>query len=304
MLRASLIVLNEKAVYRCQYLTIRSQMLWLAAVVMLFVPIGRSWSSELVLGVFPRRDPILTMSLFTPLGNYLSTHLDRPVRVETAANFKSFMQRVSEGRYDLVHLNQYQYIQIHQSSGFEAIAQNEEQGEATIRSAIFVRADAPIETLSDLRGKRIVFGGGPDAMMSYIVPSYLLHRAGLKKGDYQELFAISPPNAFLAAYFGQAEACGVGHLVFRLKVVSSRVSPDGMRLLAVSEPMAHLPWAIHPKYSKTLKNRIQALLVGLKRTEEGRSVLAQARLSGINVASDKDYALHRDIIKQVVGGAD
>ena len=231
---------------------------------LLTLPPGMAHAGEpLTVGIFPRRDATLTMRMFSPLGDYLQRQLGIPVAVETAADFETFMARLAKGRYDLVHFNQYHYIQDHREHGFIAIAQNEERGDKTIQGALFVKSDSPIQEIRQLRGKRIIFGGGTSAMMSYIVPTYLLRQAGLRKGDYEEVYAISPPNSILAVYFGQADAGGAGEIVPRLKVVTSRVPPGGVTALAVSQPLAHLPWAVHPRMSKELRERIQTLLTGL-----------------------------------------
>lgn len=256
-------------------------------------------TDELIIGVFPRRDATLTNRMFTPLKEYLSEQLRRTVKLETAANFEVFMSRVRTGRYDLIHLNQYQYIQIHESHGYEVIAQNEEQSTKSIRGAIFVKTDSPISDISELKGKTIVFGGGKNAMMSYIVPTYLLQKAGLQRNDYKEQFAISPPNSLIAVYLGHADAGGAGEIVQRLKVVNSRIPKGSIKPLIVSEPLAHLPWAASKNMSDKLKNRVKQLLIGLSDTKEGRNILSSAGLTGINPASNSDYDTHRIIIDQV-----
>ncbi len=250
----------------------------------------------LVIGVFPRRDPVVTMRLFTPLHDYLEKELGRKVVLETAANFEKFEQRLKERRYDLVHINQYQYVKAHDQLAYVAIAQNEEFNEASISGAIYVRSDSGYTRLEQLRGKHILFGGGEHAMMSYIVPSYLLRRAGLKRSDYHEHFANSPPNAVLATYLSQIDAGGAGEVVRRLPIITSKIDTSKLRLLSVSEPLPHLPWAVKQEMPITLKNHLQRLLTGLKESIDGRAVLKAARLTGLNIANNADYDPHRKII--------
>jgi len=61
----------------------------------------------LVLGIFPRRNAVDTVRMFTPLAQYLSRRLGREVRVETSKDFESFWQGVIQRRYDIVHYNQF-----------------------------------------------------------------------------------------------------------------------------------------------------------------------------------------------------
>ncbi len=253
----------------------------------------------LIVGVFPRRNAETTIQIFTPLAEYLQKQLRRPVRLETAPDFEVFQERLAGRHYDLVHFNQYHYIKAHASYRYDVLVQNEEFGESVIRGAIYVRKDAGIENIGDLRGKRILFGGGKDAMMSYLVPRHLLLKGGLARGDYQESLAASPPNAVLATYLGLADAGGAGEVVRRLPIVKNRIDVSALNLIAVSEPLPHLPWAVKSELNRELRDKLRTLLLHLKDSEEGRTVLDKARLTGFQPAVDADYDVHRKIIDRV-----
>lgn len=283
----------------------RLQSRWLTALAVLLALLilstfsGAAWTDPLILGIFPRRDAVTTAKLFRPLANYLEKTLERPVELEMSADFDAFLTHLEERRYDLVHLNPYDYISIHDRLKYDALVQNEEFGEKTIKGAIYVHRDSGIQRLEQLRGKRILFGGGPRAMMSYIVPTYLLRQAGLEQGDYQESYAINPPNAVLAIYLKQADAAGAGEVVRRLPIVTSKIDVNQLDVIASSEPLPHLPWAVKRELPDSLKQRIRELLIGLKDTDEGRKILKQARLSAFNPVQDSDYDVHRQIVDSV-----
>ncbi|MGD8912007.1 MAG: PhnD/SsuA/transferrin family substrate-binding protein [Candidatus Thiodiazotropha sp.] len=256
-------------------------------------------ADPLLVGVFPRRDAIVTANIFRPLIVFLEEQLHQPVKLELSPNFDVFLQRLQERRYDLVHLNQFEYINAHERLGYDALVQNEEFGEKWIRGAVFVRRDSAIERLEQLRGKHILFGGGSRAMMSYIVPTYLLRQAGLKAGDYQETYAINPPNAVISTYLKQADAGGAGEVVQRLPMVTKKINVNELTVIAVSEPLPHLPWAVKQEMDDDLKKEIKKLLLGLKATATGRQILSQARLSAFNPVDDKDYDAHRAIVDAI-----
>ena len=260
---------------------------------------GNASPDTLSIGLFPRRDPAITMRLFRPLGNVLEESLEMSVSLETSPDFETFERRLQERRYDLVHLNQYHYVKAHDKLRYDVLVQNEEFGEPRIRGAVYVRRDSGITDLRQLKGRTVLFGGGAQAMMSYIVPSYLLRRAGLRPGDYRERFASSPPNAVLATYLGQADAGGAGEVVIRLPLVTGKIDPAEMLILARSEDMAHLPWAVKREMPAPLRQRIRRVLLDLGQSPRGREVLSAARLTAFNAAKDADYDLHRSIIDQV-----
>lgn len=276
-------------------------------IVWLLVPLLVCWSmlsvaaDPLVMGVFPRRDAVTTAKLFRPLSQYLEQELGIPVLMEMSSDYESFLVNLKRRRYDLVHLNPYDYISAHKDLAYDALVQNEEFGEASIMGAIYVRRDSGIKQLSDLKGKRILFGGGPRAMMSYIVPTYLLQQAGLTKQDYQQSFAINPPNAVLATYLRRTDAGGAGEVVRRLPLVTSKIDVKQLEVIASSQPLPHLPWAVKQEMSAELKQRLLTLLTNLKRSEEGRNILKQARISAFNPVNDLDYDTHREIVESVYG---
>lgn len=257
-------------------------------------------SAPLTMGVFPRRSVEITIRMFTPLAKYLSHKLKRPVHLETSYDFASFWEQVKQQRYDLVHYNQYHYLQSHKSLGYRVIAKNEEFGSATIAGAIVVRSDSGIHSLQELKGKKIVFGGDRLAMQAYISATYLLRQAGLKQGDYFEQFALNPPKAAIATYYHQATAAGTGDHVLALPQVRKETDDGKMKYLAKSEPIAQLPWAVKADLSPQLVSQITQLLTGLDQTPEGKKLLREMRVSNILPASDSDYDSARRIIKAVL----
>ena len=258
---------------------------------------GQQQDAPLIIGVFPRRNATLTSDLFSPLANYLSWKLQRKVRLQTAKDFSAFWEGVEAGRYDIVHYNQYHYVL--SADRYRVIAHNEEFGSDTISGAIYVRRDSGIHSLEQLRGRSVLFGGGPDAMMSYIVPRYMLKKAGLGVTDFTTRFATSPPNAVLGVFYHQADAGGAGDVVIDLPIVKNSVRTEEISIIAKSEPIVHLPWAVKRDMPEQLAKQIQHLLVTLKDSEEGRAILRVARLTGLTPSDDHDYDYCREIIREV-----
>jgi len=265
----------------------------------LAAPVIQAAEEPLSLGVFPRRNSAETARLFTPLADHIGRRLGRKVVLTTSKNFDSFWKAVAEQRYDIVHYNQYHYIR--SARTYEVIAHIEEFGKSTMSGGLYVRKDSGIADLADLRGRTIMFGGGEDAMISYIANRYLLLQAGLRKSDFKTLFAVNPPNAMVALGLRQADAAGAGDGVLDLPTVRNAVNPDEITALAVSTPLLQLPVAVKRDMPAKLRAQIRSLLVNLKSSEEGRRVLASAELTGMGKAEDKDYDPHRRMVTAVLG---
>lgn len=255
----------------------------------------------LIIGIFPRRNIKTTYRLFTPLAEHLENVLQREVKLETARTFQLFWESVKRKRYDLVHFNQYHYILSHRHYSYDVILKNKELGQSTIAGSLIVRKDSNIKKVSDLKGKVILFGGDKRAMQSYISATWLLQKSGLKPGDYIEKFAINPPNTIISTFFKRADASGSGDVVMYLDNVTKRIDINQLRFLAKTESMAHLPWAVNSQLDATLKHKIKNGLMNLSKTEDGISILKNAKLDALVPAEDHEYDQHRKIIIDVYG---
>lgn len=254
-----------------------------------------------VVGIFPRRPAAETRAMFQPLADYLSGAIGRPVQLEVAPDFPAFWEAMQTGHYRLVHSNQYHYVRAHTDLGYRVIAMNQENGQNRIRSTLWVRKDAGIRSVEDLRGQKIIFGGGQMAMVSYVMATDMLRQAGLKPSDYLQQFAINPTHALTALYYRQGAAAGLNRLAYKQRALQRKVDFSQLQPLLVSEPIAHHPWSVKSTVSEELAGRIRNALVNLKDTPAGGRILEQAGLTGINPATDADYDTVRQIIYRATG---
>lgn len=259
-----------------------------------------AWAQDppLVVGVLPRRNVTDTVNAFAPLVEHLATQLGRRAVLEPAKDFDTFWQAVAAKRYDLVHFNQLHYIRGHRDYGYQVIVKNEEFGDSTITGAIVVHRDSTLDTVAQLKGKKIAFGGNRDAMIGYIVPTALLRRAGLKRGDYSEVFVKNPANAITMTYIGETEASGTGTLPWHASALTG-IDMGKVRVIAKSEPLPHLPWAVTREMPAPLRQNIERLLTSLHRSDDGARVLKQAQLTRLVPARDSEYDVFRRLLAEL-----
>ncbi len=257
-------------------------------------------NETLVVGVFPRRNKNVTEKLFSPMVEFLGSMLNRNIELEVPSTFLEFWEGVQQEKYDLVHYNQYHYVVSHKNMGYTVILRNKEFGDDTISGAVIVRKDSGINSISDLKGKNIIFGGGPRAMQSYIYARYLLEQENLFESQYTKNFSRNPPNAIYAVYYGKADAAGIGDKVMQLDMVKNNIDIGEIRILSRGKQLPQLPWAVRDSMSKELKNSITQILSTLDEYPEGKNILKKAKLEQLVVTNDDDYDEHRKIIKSVL----
>jgi phosphonate transport system substrate-binding protein len=250
--------------------------------------------ADLTMGVFPRRPASATNKFFRPLADHLAKELGEPVKLVISKSFKAFWQGVEKGKFDIVHFNQYHYLLANEKFGYQVFAANEEQGSQTIAGALSVRTDSGINSVAELKGKTILFGGGKKAMGSYIATTAILKKNGLKEGaDYTAKFAKNPPGAVISVFHKAAEAAGTGNIILKVGGVTKKIDVTQMKILAESEPFVHLPWATKKGMDAGKAQKIADLMISMKK---GDPILKSAKVTGFFATSDADFAKVREIV--------
>lgn len=258
--------------------------------------------ADLNMGIFPRRPAAQTAKAFQPLAEHLSQVLGEKVNLVVPKNFKEFWKGMKEQKYDIVHLNQYHYIKGRKEFGYKVIAANQEFGASQLSGALTVRKDSGINTVADLKGKTILFGGSKKALTSYIATTAVLKKAGLEAGkDYKVQFAKNPPSAVIGVYNKVADASGSGNVIFKIKSVTSKIDVGQMKILAESEPFTHLSWAVKGDTPEDKVAKIQQAMTSLSDSDAGKAILKAAKVDNFHVVSDADFNKVREIIKYAIG---
>lgn len=250
------------------------------------------------MGIFPRKPALETIKAYEPLAKYLSSKIGKRVELVVAKDFNAFWEGVKKEEYDLVHYNQYQYVKSHKEFNYDVILMNEEFGSSKINAAIIVRKDSGINSIPDLKGKKILFGGNKQAMLSYIGAVHILMDGGLKEGSYAEDFAVNPPNVALAVFNKMADAGGVGEVLLQNQKIKEKIDITQLKVLARGDDLPMLCWAVKKEMNKDIAQRIQKAMIGLKNNEAGKNILKDAEATAFVSASDKDYDIIRKILKE------
>ena len=211
------------------------------------------------------------------------------VKIKTTKTYAEFWDNIVNNEYDLVHMNQYQYLLAYKQTNYRIFLMNEEFGQSTLRSVIIARKDSGIRSIEDLKGKNIIFGGNKTAMMSYLIPQNMLKMASINTSDYTTMFARNPPNALLAIFLKRADAGGIGDVLLKSKKIQERIKTNELRIIATSDPVAHLAWATSHHLQEELKKQIEDSLLRLKYSSRGKIILTNAKLTGFKKAVHADY---------------
>ncbi|MBU1639384.1 MAG: PhnD/SsuA/transferrin family substrate-binding protein [Proteobacteria bacterium] len=139
----------------------------LLGVIMLVVFAG-AVQAEIKIGVLAKRGAETAMAKWQATGDYLTAKLGEPVTI-IPLKFVAIEPMVKDGKIDFMLANSAFYVEMEKKYGAKAVSTiiNSMDGKALkeFGGVVFVRADSPIQTLADIKGKKFMcvkyssFGG-------------------------------------------------------------------------------------------------------------------------------------------------
>lgn len=233
-------------------------MLWLLLV--LSLSLGPAVSAqELVLGInegVSYRTLSNVKERYKPLSDELSRLLKRRVVPEAVDNYQTLGQGLTSGRYALAYVHPAHYaLRAMAQDGYRLVALT--KGYTEYRARFLVRADSPLKSLTELRGRRV---GTPDADSITAVLTRATLRDALKN---QASSVIYQPTRYQDAIpfmveHGLADAGATA----ADSVIQDWTSRGG-RVLAISKPVPIKYVLASRAINDADLERLQAYFIGL-----------------------------------------
>ena len=250
-----------------------------------------------------------TMQRFRPLTAYLEQQLGRPCEA-IPVDTQDLEERFAAGEFDFVHGNSLLYIILRENHDMQLVA-TEMRGQFGSRTAgaIIVRRDSPIQSIEDLRGKRMIFG--PQlAPTGYMAQYDLMLQAGFDPDRELDYYAL-PRGTFkhekviYGVYFGEYDVAAAPILDLEVMTREGKVSVDDFRILAQSETIPYCTFGASKDLDQELTEKFRKVLLDL--TPEATveidgqrlRVLDAAWIDGFETLLDTDYDPIRAMAKRV-----
>ncbi len=246
---------------------------------------------QLTLLIHPYLSASKLLVKYAPFAAYLSKQSGCYIKVKISKSYESHLKTVGEGKTDLAYLGSLPYVEVSQMYGPQIVlAGLEVNGKSFFNGMIIIRKDSTIKTIKDLQGKSFAFGD-PHSTMSYLVPRYMLYKAGVNLDNLKKFkFLGSHNSVVLAVLGGYYDAGGVKEEVFH------EYKDRGLNMLALSVPVAEHLVVANKNLPEALVNILRQAMINLKDKKILSSIKKGA--TGMGLVNDKDYDPLRIILKQ------
>ena len=266
------------------YPTFTVAVLWLVFAVPVHAETTLAKPAYITFGFLPIVSPERLVKRFAPLTDYLSRKTGVEVRMETAPDFQTFVQRTQrEQRYDILFTAPHLYYLAHRERGYRALVRVDRPG---MQAVIVAPRDRGIGTVEDLRNHRL-------ATTDPLALATVLVRARLEAGGIdpdRDLRLIPTPShnaSLLSTYRGATDAAA---LILPLFLRASPEIRESMRIITKTRMVPHMPIAVAPWVDTAMAKRIGRILTTLDESPQGRALLTHLAWPGFVPASEEEYA--------------
>jgi len=265
------------------------------SILFLASPLGKFANAEssVTLGVHPYLSHAELITKFTPFTEYLSIKMDTDIKVRVGSSYEEHIQYIGLDNIDIAYMGPASYIRLTDQYGNKPVlARLEINGLPYFKGNIITRKNSGITSLDDLKGKRIAFGD-QNSTMSYIVPHYMLHQAGVfTDHSSKHQFLHSHSNVALAVLSGDFDAGAVKPAVFK------KFEAKGLLTISMTPEISEHLFVTRANLSKRKIQQLRDAMLNMKNSAKGLSALRAIKksITGLVEASNKDYDNLRNII--------
>ena len=240
-----------------------------------------------------------------PFADYLSEKLGMDVNVTLATDYSTIVEAMASGKVDLGIMPPAAYVQARNLDAAGAILSSqlvkydedtEEpiEGEytSTFKGEVLVKADSYMESLEDLKGKKIATLS-PNSASGYIYPVAEMKDLGIDPLTDCTLTTVNDiPSEMTAVLNGQQDACFVfqgARYVFSSKFTDYDLYKDLKVLYLTEGDIPNDAIAVQPSMDDDLKAQIKDVFLNMADDEEGKEAMSLWGHTGYGEADESAY---------------
>ena len=227
-----------------------------------------------------------------PLATYLERRLSRPVEVVVADEYDGALDGLAAKSYDVALLSPLLFVRAKaMDPGIEVLAAKTYEGAHTYQSYLVTSSDSPLDTVSDLRGKRFCYVDS-SSTSGYLLPRQFLRSKGLDpETTFSEVrFSGSHVEVMRDVIDGRCDAGAI----FSGAFVSSRsldVPSSKLRILAIAGQTPRGVVVASPAMKAADKRALAAALLDFRPSRDlGRPTLSTTfPIDGFVTPRERDF---------------
>jgi phosphonate transport system substrate-binding protein len=249
--------------------------------------------SSLHLVLTPSQKPTDLLATGEEFARVLGTLVGIPVRVTVASDYAAVIEALRNRSADLAFVHPGGYVLASREAKARIVAKNLWHGKSSFTSRIYVRRDAGIKTVEDLRGKTIAFVD-PASSSGYIYPMVLLIKRGLVTNRDPRTFFKEV--VFSGAHDASMRALLNGHVdaiasfdMAREQYLKDPAERERLIFVAETEPIPEAGITARDGLDPAVVARVRAALLQIRGPAHAPLLKRLYDIDGFEAAEDHEY---------------
>jgi phosphonate transport system substrate-binding protein len=259
---------------------------------MLCIPLQGFCGDEILIGLIPEENIFHQMDRHKPLAAYLSEKLGIKVRMTILSRYGDIIDRFSDRHMDGAFFGVFTGVLAMEKLQVEPIARPVRlNGKSTEQGYIFVRKDSGIRTVTDMKGKRIVFVDRA-TVTGYLFAIAYLRENGVNNVDqyFREYSFVGSHDSVIHSVLDNRADIGMARSsIFNMLIAKDPSIGNELVVIAQSGELPETTLCLRKDLSADIKSRIRDILLGMDKDPKGREVLKKFEALRFIPAAKGDY---------------
>lgn len=195
---------------------------------------------------------------YGPVFNGITKHYGIHFDIKAGSSYAAVVEGMCNNQADVAWYGASSYGEANEKCGVDLLAVDVKKGDSVYYSGIFTAKGNGIQSLKELKGKRIAFGS-PSSTSSFNFPVAMLIAAGLDPvKDFKKVIIAGSHSASLAALAeGRVDAAAASYNSFGKAVKKGALDAKKFRPLAKSQPIPNPPLAMNKNLDSNVKTTLR-----------------------------------------------
>jgi phosphonate transport system substrate-binding protein len=237
---------------------------WVAAVVLALgvVPLC-SAQAVLRVSAIPDEAPTELQRKFAPLGKYLEARTGMRVQFTPVTDYAATVDGLAARKLDMVWYGGFTFIQAWLRTNRTAIPLVQRVEDEQFRSVFITRAEGPIRSVADLKGRTFAFGS-VSSTSGHLMPRFYLREQGIDPDkDMRVAFSGAHDATAFQVQGGKVDAGALNISVWNKMVEEKKVDASALRVFYTTPPYYDYNWTVRGDLDPAIVAKLREAFLAL-----------------------------------------
>ncbi len=251
-------------------------------------------------GLMPNISEDEILNTFSRFIQHLEEELGMNVNVVSGKSYMVTINMLRDRKVDVAMLGGFPLFTAKKEFNVKVFVRNiESSGDGTpsreaYHSIIVTRTDSGINSLADVRGKRISFTD-PKSSSGFLFPLVGLMKLNIGLNDFSDVtYVKNHANSLLAVFNKKVD---VGALSEDIYMRGTGVNLGELKIIWKSEPIKHGSWVVRADFPMEKLDRIKNAFLNISKRKDAAEIFKNSYIKGFLPATESDYDNVLEVIR-------